>query len=286
MFRHTRGGGGWWLCLALVASAASAGEAVRHQVLWRGTSGGLQWRWTTADLQVQADGQTLRLFRPRAEREWQAFQQENRAEISHGGATFEKSEVPLSVVGPYVSFEETDFASAGSAPPTLERRFVTWRVTPSGAQPVSLLDLFPEAAVLAALLADEVVQAGLKSASAPAPTSLADLVHALQGQALHAPEDECDYSFTPDLASRFAFHHLEGPRVAVRLSLPPLSPTCRTQLSQLGLRLPISSALALPLHQAAARQAGFLMKQQKPLPKAPRTKNTFTTGLEAKPSPR
>ena len=263
------------LCLVLAGSALGADAKATEQVLWQGQSGGMTWRWTTEDLVVQTGGKTLRLLRPRAEKEWQAFRQENATEIPKSGATFEKAEVPLSVVGPYVSFEETDYANAGGAHPSVERRFVTWRVTASGAQPVSLLDLFPEPAVLKALLADEVVQAGLKAAGAPEPKSLADLVQALQGQELHAPKEECTYEFTPDLASRFAFHHVEGKQVAVRLSLPPLAGACRTQLTQLGLLLPIPPALAAPLQQAAARKAGFLMKTQKPLPKAPRTKNTF-----------
>jgi hypothetical protein len=74
---------------------------------------------------------------------------------------------------------------------------------------------------------------------------------------------ECLFRFPEDVFTRFAFHHLEGDHIAVRIGLPPNVGACRTQHAQLGLLLPFPPTLKRALTLAASRQAGFLMQDQK-----------------------
>ena len=68
-----------------------------------------------------------------------------------------------------------------------------------------------------------------------------------------------DLSLRPDFLTRFAFHHLEGDLVAVRLNLPSIAFAYRSQ--QIGLLLPIPSELRQPFALAAIGHEGFFMKE-------------------------
>src|SRR5206468_2838286 len=70
---------------------------------------------------------------------------------------------------------------------------------------------------------------------------------------------DLDFELRPDVLTRFAFHHLEGDTVAVRLGLPPHSGAIRTEHQQLGLLLPIPHSLKQELGLATSRQQRFLM---------------------------
>ena len=70
---------------------------------------------------------------------------------------------------------------------------------------------------------------------------------------------ECAYGFSEDMLSRYAFHHVSGNRVAVRIGLSHGCEANRGGLTQLGVYLPIPAALSAPLTAAAAGKQGFLM---------------------------
>lgn len=61
-------------------------------------------------------------------------------------------------------------------------------------------------------------------------------------------------------------HHAEGERVAIRIAVPSMSGMREATVRQLGLLLKHPPSLANALEDAAARRAGFLMKDVRPLP--------------------
>lgn len=113
--------------------------------------------------------------------------------------------------------------------------------------------------VLAALLADPHIKKAIqqKRPEQP-PKNLKSLYKALQGEPLEI--QDCTFYLPQDYLTRFAFHHLEGDRVAVLLGLSHYAEVCRGRQAHLKLLLPVPAALKEPLARAAAGQEGFLMQ--------------------------
>jgi hypothetical protein len=208
--------------------------------IWAGESGGLHVEWTPQGIAVrQPGGKSVDLF-----------------ERSKGeqGCEGEQTDRLLSVVGSIVSYEEfVGTTCEGAAHPSA----ITFYAAVDAAHPgqkLRLTDLFADADVLRALLADAVVK---RHVPKPAPKTTAALVKALEGS-----DPECEYSFGPDLLNRFAFHHVEGNQVAVRIGLSHGCEVARGKLTQLGILLPIPPTLREPLERASTRAEGFLMRDQ------------------------
>jgi hypothetical protein len=178
----------------------------------------------------------------------------------------------LSIVGPLVSYRESGGGYApGAAHPSGYDVLTVRDVRRTGATP-SLLDYFPEAAIVAALKSDRWVRkfaspdSGFESA-----TSLKDLLDALdpewaQGNA-EAGDHDCsvDVSFDERIFKHFSFHHVEKDRVAVRIAVPPGSEWCNRVggPQQIGLLLPIPAALRAHVLGAQRGEAGFLAANRK-----------------------
>lgn len=170
---------------------------------------------------------------------------------------------PLSVVGPFVSYYEGGGGySPGAAHPYSYRQIQVREV--SGAGTASLLSLYEEKTIVEALKADPWVRR-FADEEAAAATTVKDLVDHLSPSNVTDPPEDCstDAYFSADLVEHFAFHHLEGNRVAVRVGILYGSEVCRGTLHQVGLLLPIPEALREHLARAARREAGFLMKDVK-----------------------
>jgi hypothetical protein len=124
---------------------------------------------------------------------------------------------------------------------------------------IALTDLFPEEIILQALVEDRVIKAAIKESENPTPPQkLSDLPKLFEKDFYGLPN--VDFELRPDFLTRFAFHHVEGDKVAVRLGLPPHSGANQSQHMQIGLLLPIPDALREPLKLASTRKRGFLMK--------------------------
>lgn len=165
----------------------------------------------------------------------------------------------LSAVGPVVSYrQDQDEFCLPAAHPWGGATYHALDARKPGRK-ASLLDFFPDQEVLKALLADRLVAKAL--AGFRPRTSLA-LVEKLK-----LTSEGCDYGFDPDMLSAFAFHHLEGNRVAVRIGLSHGCEAARGSLTQLGILLPIPASLKAPLQAAAALQGGFLMQDAEAISK-------------------
>src|SRR5262249_39810909 len=142
------------------------------------------------------------------------------------------------------------------------------------AKAVKLTDYFPDSTVFEALRQDTLVRNAMQSGGSR-PANLTQLLAAL-ASAPPVMDDKLCYSFPDDLLFRFAFHHQEGGRVAVRLGLPGAGP-CRENLTQIGLLLPAPQTLSSAISLAATRKAGFLMQESGSIAKARATSITFAT---------
>jgi hypothetical protein len=161
-------------------------------------------------------------------------------------------------VGPVVSIREESYLLQGDGTGSSgDAGFLSLDLS-KGGKPADLRDYFPESAILSALLSDSLVAEGMKRRNARIPATLPELIKALTDD-----QDEEFHSFDPDLLKHFAFHHLEGDRVAVRLTGWIGYGAGHSTLVQLGILLPIPGSLKAALEGASRGTGGFLMKDQK-----------------------
>ena len=250
----------------MLATSLRADTSTQDQDIWVDQSGGFTIRWSTSDIIVhpldnvqevrfsakylaQKDLEdTLNMAREPSD-------QENRL------ALYERDFTILSVVGSIVSFQDHHFISfKHEAHPAGETRLTAIDFARSG-EGVQLTEFFSEPVILHALLADPLIEEALRNAGNPdTPKTLSELI-ARTSPGVFGFKGFC-YSISDDLLTRFAFHHIEGNKVAVRIGLSGAGP-CREAFTQLGLLLPIPDALKGALALAESGKEGFLMKDQK-----------------------
>jgi hypothetical protein len=136
-----------------------------------------------------------------------------------------------------------------------------------------LMDYFPEREVLRALQNSAVIKEALRGDS---PSSLAKLYKLLKEQNIWI--NKVPFIFPRDLLTRFAFHHLQGDKVAVRLGLPSIGGAVRSLHAELDLWMPITPAWKKSLTLAASGKEGFLMQDQERLSRGEYTIMRFTKG--------
>lgn len=251
--------------------------------IWSSQGGGREIRWTTTDLYSNSNGRVEPIWSPLVEKGFQDFV----SVVTNGpprqgtqpeACSYERVFRLLSVVGSLISFEDEYSDDCGGAHPSADIRYTTIDLSKPGelsyarkgetpmmdtdlAKPgkiVTLTDYFSEPDILRAILADSVIRKELLSLNRTSVNTLAELPE------LFAANDYglevADFELRPDFLTRFAFHHVEGDKAAVRLDLPAHSGANRGQHLQLGLLLTIPESLQQQFALAAARQQGFLMK--------------------------
>jgi len=212
-------------------------------VIWQGTSGGFDWTWRDSGLSVSRDGGKPReLLHPDPALDSCADAQESYRLVS--------------VVGPLASLEHGTWADCGGAHPSAVTSYEVVDAT-RPARRTTLLDYFSEADVLGALQADPLVRKALGHVR---PATVRELLKFLSGKTGGGDPEGCGYAFSEGMLASFAFHHVEGGAVAVRIGLSHGCEVMRGNLTQLGLLLPIPRTLAANVGAAAMRQEGFLMK--------------------------
>lgn len=240
------------LALALLVATPLAASAGAAPSFWQGRAEGVEVRWTPSDL----------TFAHPAQKPFYSFRD---AFAKADGCSLEASIRVLSVVGALVSVHESESGYCeGAAHPYAVQTFRALDMRRQ-AERAKLTDWFPKAEVYKALMGDRIVQ---KALGGQKPKTLDALLKALDGY----QSDDCAYGFSDDLLTRFAFHHLKGKQVAVRLGLTHGCEVNRGQLTQLGLYLPIPPALEAPLRRAERGEAGYLMA------KAPQRDTQFSSG--------
>ena len=269
--------------------------------IWTGESGGFLIRWTTADLIAQSVSDKKAVFSARdfadkgfeqyykSVKERKDLGKDLKAEIDFYNRHFRL----LSVVGSLISFEDNLDASSKilklpakenfAYRDIIESRFLTIDLTKPGellylsdddepsseidltkpGKAIQLTDLFSEQDILQALLKDAIIKRAMslakQSKQIKQPTNLGELLAVLEG---NLGVKNCPFDFADDYLTRFAFHHVENDKVAVRLSLSSGNTACKGEKAQLGLLLPIPASLKESLTLADSNKQGFLMKQQ------------------------
>lgn len=183
----------------------------------------------------------------------------------------------LSRVGPYVSKEiDVNTKCAGGTHPSDSHEFRTIDST-AGGKSLNLTDLFKKEDIYDALMNDKIVQSALSSVHAH-PKNFEELQKTLNiddglgiGVYQERPgKDPVDIYLNNHILSNFAFHHMDGNKVAVRL-LPDFgSEAARNKMTQLGIDLPIPAGMEDAFANASGGNGGFLMKDS-------RTKGTKTS---------
>jgi hypothetical protein len=190
----------------------------------------------------------------------------------------------LSVVGSVASvLESAGGYCEGTAHPWASSRFTTIdfaRSSPQAPVRVAITDVFPEPDVVAALLRDRHVAAAVAASGRTPPKTLAALVTVIADSPIRV--GDCEFDFDERALSGFAFHHIAGGRVAVRIALPYRHEVCRGMVAQLGLLLPVPASLAKALARANSRAEGFLMKDQERVSRGLSTSFSTTYGPPSK----
>ena len=154
----------------------------------------------------------------------------------------------LSVVGPYVSYQR-DYYYDGGAHPSYGSGFVAYNLKTDTS--VRLQDIFDEKDVLNALQKDEFIQSNLTEERYF--SSLQSLFEHLDG--------ECNHYFSMENLEHFAFHHIKGNEVAVRIGISYGCEVMRGNFSQIEIYLPIPASLKKIFNQA--KEKGTLMADLK-----------------------
>jgi hypothetical protein len=136
-----------------------------------------------------------------------------------------------------------------------------------------LTEYFPEREVLQALRNNAIIKEALRGES---PSSLAKLFNLLKEQDIWI--NKAPFIFPRDFLTRFAFHHLQGDKVAVLMGLPASGGAARGLHAELDLRLPMPPAWKKPLTLASAGKEGFLRQDQERLFRGEYTIIRFTQG--------
>lgn len=232
---------------------------VSGQVFWKGSSGPYNIEWSAANLRATRSDTGAVVFDAGAEAKqaWKNLAKDD----SDASFQFEQSYRLLSLVGPYLSFQEFVSCDCGGAHPSESSRFRTVDLSRGGAD-AELNEVFPDSQVLKALLDDRIVKGALgKSGSVPAkaePKSVKQLLDALDGKTFKLKE--CSYGFYKDtFLSDFALYDFNGADASVRISLPHAVEICRGQMTQLGLTLSAPGSLRTALAGAKQNHAGLLM---------------------------
>lgn len=222
--------------------------------IWQGISDGYTIIWNWKDVVASAGGKGAARFslHDLLEHDWvMSFPEPEFAR----GCSSEYSIRILSVVGSLISMEQSEYGECpGAAHPGLLTSYeVITLANPD--RRIPLTHYFDENDIYQALINDGIVKKVLVAEKIPPPATLEQLVHELSGAITF-----CEYGFESNLLTHFAFHHIEGDKVAVRLGVSHGAGACRGMLTQIGILLPIPEHLSGALKKANARDEGFLMK--------------------------
>ncbi|WP_224367804.1 DUF4163 domain-containing protein [Hyalangium versicolor] len=243
--------------------AAPAQPAPARPLTWKVTGTDVTFEMSATDLRALRGGKEVFGLQSREADFLSPFESEDKDTDMSGWEAFLSFDV-LSVVGPWVSYEESNSGYTGGAHPYAGILYVTMDVTKDQGA-FSLLDVFPEKDVLKALKADGFIRKHIQDEEAFKKASTVEMML----QSLEPGEDCVGFSHGLGAVKRsVAFHHIEGNKVAVRIAFSYDTEVCRGNKFVVGVLLPIPASLRPALDRAARREEGFLMKDAKAV-KAP-----------------
>jgi hypothetical protein len=252
-----------------------------EELIWSGESSGYKIRWTSQDLYLDSTNQGRRLWSPFVEegfKDFSALYTKVPGRIIED-CTYERDLALVSVVGTLISFQDEYSDFCGGAHPSEDYRFLTidlsqpgeFQYKHAGSPPLMtvpaesnkkiprLTDYFNEEDLLAALIADRLIQKAITSSGRKSPPKTLEELNDLLANENYRLGDS-GLALSSDFLTRFAFHHIEGNKVAIRLSLSSTATANQSEREQIGLLIPIPERLRMPLRVASERREGFLMR--------------------------
>jgi hypothetical protein len=242
----------WASVLMLVLVLASPSGAAETW-FWHGRLDGADVAWSDQRLDATRSGHTLLSAGERAAKRWEMIRAD--ADAADGPLRFEVSVELLSALGRWLSLRETSFCDCGGAHPSESAKIVSYDLAgdPADGAVLARLDrIFPPGDVLRELLRNNTVLDALGGGGEP-PLTLPELERRLAYSTIS--RHDCAFFFEEKFLSAFAFHHVANGRIAVRLGLPAAVETCRGELTEIELLLPMPEAL----RAAVATGDGLLM---------------------------
>lgn len=272
----------------LPPTTGTAERSASPGIIWEGTSGGIRIRWTESDVTAEVDNARDGARFSAASLARGEYDKELGESATNANPCRLEDEISvLSVVGPIISLEHATYSEcARSAHPGGETRYASLDLSSlrSGKTPTEarLTSYFAPPAVFEALRKDSVVRKALRpeigspqTRGAP-PGDLEQLLKRLADVQL----DEPCAVFPDDLLIRFAFHHRDQSRLAIRVGLPGSGP-CRQKLTALGLEFSTPEPLSEMVASAETRREGFLMKDASAIARGRKTELKFGSSPEA-----
>lgn len=141
----------------------------------------------------------------------------------------------VSLVGPVLSICRSYYSDTG-ARPSYGTEFEVVNLD-KGKEEISLTDIFDESEVLTALLKDKVIRKAIGNSN---PKNLKEVESA---------EGGCEMDFS-EMNRSFAFHHIKGNDVAVRIGLRHGCEAMRGMFTQIGIYLPLSKTTVFYFKQS------------------------------------
>jgi len=289
----------WSVILFTSSTLSQTKPQSAARVIWSGSSGGYAVQWTTSDINAQSASNPANVrysAEAQAQEEITRIKKDNEEEPR--ACTYDQDYTLMSVVGSVISIQDHYYLGCErEAHPSGESRFVAVDLSKPSKVPtrrsedmdyampenvILLTEIFREEDILRALLADSLIKKALAESENPeTPKTLAQLLAAFDTGVSVATDDRNCYSVSEDLLTRFAFHHIEGDKVAVRIGLSG-NGLCREFLTQIGILLPIPERLKASLANASAGKEGFLMKDQKRISGGQKARIVYETKGRAK----
>ena len=245
---------------------------------WRATNEGISLDWDGNDLYLQIrGGKRQGIFAQIAYNDYKSLRKNPDSRNCSNSHYFRV----LSVVGSIVSFEHENGLTCGTssaqwkyasmdlkkmgdfAYTSFERAESRNAMEIPSTKMVALTELFSGTELLTAFLANQ-------SISHEISTALGE--NALQSSPRTLSEFSdffCKFDYSkfggdfylePDFLTRFAFHHIEGEKIAIWISLTPTSHAAQAEQEHLEIFLPIPDQMRQHLSSAELRRKSFLMK--------------------------
>jgi len=250
-------------CLTLASLSASALPALATQTgasSWQDISDGYKVTWSPADLRAVPVKAPDRIV----------FSAKQTAKIQFGHMHEDQSHCLetrefrlLSLVGSIMSYaDSTNGTCQDTQHPFGETEYVAINLRQGGI-PAKLTDIFFPEDIYKALIADKVIQKALEQSGAQ-PENFDQLEEAFANGISVSTTDAqraeplC-FKISSDFLNHFAFHHIDSNKVWVRIGLAGTD-DCRSQLTEIGITLPMPQSLQEELTAADLGRHGVLMK--------------------------
>jgi hypothetical protein len=168
----------------------------------------------------------------------------------------------LSLVGSIMSYADTTSKNSQDQHLSSETDYIAINLR-KGGMLAKLTDIFLPEDLYKALMGDKVIQKALEKTGAQ-PADLAQLQDAFaSGVSVSTADPQkgeplC-FTIGEDFLNRFAFHHIDSDKVWVRIGLTG-NADCSSELTEIGITLPLPQSLQDELASADQGAEGILMK--------------------------